>query len=299
MEFLDLWDLILSGVIRGGLYVLMAMGLSLVFGVMNIPNFAHGEFYMIGAYTAYFTAQFLVPDPFVCLIFAGLAGFIAGTAAEKLTFAPLRKYTKGNWIMNTFMVTAGITFILQNVIQATLGVNYRGINEYWGGTVNSLGGIGISVDRLLAFGLAMAAVFIFWLFLNYTKTGNAIRAVSESETGARLIGINISYIHTLTFALSCMLVAIAGAVLLPINPAYPTMGLQPLYKSWFVVILVGLGNTSATLAGGMIVGLIEAFSAYYLGTGWMDVASLSVICLILIFKPSGLFGSEVRGVWEQ
>jgi branched-chain amino acid transport system permease protein len=299
MEFLDLWDLILSGVIRGGLYVLMAMGLSLVFGVMNIPNFAHGEFYMIGAYTAYFIAQYLVPDPFICLLFAGLSGFVFGAVAEKLTFAPLRKYTKGNWIMNTFMVTAGITFILQNVVQATIGVNYYGINEYWGGTINTLGGIGISVDRLLAFALAMLAVLVFWLFLTYTKTGNAIRAVSESEIGARLIGINISFIHTLTFALSCMLVAMAGAVLLPINPAYPTMGLQPLYKSWFVVILVGMGNVSATLAGGLIVGLIEAFSAYYLGTGWMDVASLSVICMILIFKPSGIFGSEVRGVWEQ
>ncbi len=299
MEFLDLWDLILSGVIRGGLYVLMAMGLSLVFGVMNIPNFAHGEFYMIGAYAAYFVGHYFIPDPFLCILVAGVVGFLSGAIIEKITFAPLRKYTKGNWIMNTFMVTAGITFILQNVTQATIGVNYHGINEYWGGSVNWLGGIGISVDRLMAFVLAMLAVLIFWLFLTYTRTGNAIRAVSESETGARLIGINLNFIHTLTFALSCMLVAIAGAVLLPINPAYPMMGLQPLYKSWFVVILVGLGNVSATLAGGLIVGLIEAFSAYYLGTGWMDVASLSVICLILIFKPSGIFGSKVRGVWEQ
>lgn len=299
MELISIWDLLVSGILRGGLYVLMAMGLSLVFGVMNIPNFAHGEFYMIGAYIAFYCSAFLTGNPYVCLLLAALGGFIIGMIMEKITFYPLRKRSQGDWIMNSFMVTAGITFVMQNLTQAIIGVDFKGIDQYWGGTVNWIASIGISVDRVAGFLLAMGTVLVFWLFLTRTRTGNAIRAVAESETGAMLLGINLNRIHNLTFALSCMLAAIAGAALLSINPAYPTMGLQPLYKSWFVVILVGLGNVGATVVGGLVVGLLEAISAYTLGPGWMDPVSLAIICLILIVKPSGLFGKAVKGVWEQ
>ena len=299
MDLMSIWDLLISGILRGGFYILMAMGLSLVFGVMNIPNFAHGEFYMIGAYIAFYCSSLLTTNPFICLLMAAAGGFLAGIILEKTTFYPLRKRSQGDWIMNSFMVTAGITFILQNLTQALIGVNFKGIDQYWGGTIEWIANIGISVDRIAGFLLAMATVVVFWLFLTKTRTGNAIRAVAESETGAMLLGINLNRIHSLTFALSCMLAAIAGAALLPINPAYPTMGLQPLYKSWFVVILVGLGNVGATVVGGMVVGLLEAFSAYTFGPGWMDPVSLAIICLILIAKPSGLFGKAVKGVWEQ
>lgn len=140
----------------------------------------------------------------------------------------------------------------------------------------------------------MASVAVFWLFLKKTKTGNAIWAVSEHETGAMLMGIELNKIHTLTFALSSMLAAIAGAALLSIIPAYPTMGLQPLYKSWFVVMLVGLGNIEATIIGGFMVGLIEAVASFSLGAMWQDVICLSIIILVLLFKPAGLFGKKLK-----
>lgn len=294
MEVSAIWDLLIGGVLRGGMYVLMAMGLSLVFGVMKIPNFAHGEFYMLGAYFSFFAFSVWGLPPILAIIIAGLGGFLCGAIIEKTTFYPLRKRSRGDWIMNSFLVTAGLSFILQNLTQALLGADFRGVPQYWAGSLKLFSGMNISLDRVVGFLIAMASVAVFWLFLKKTKTGNAILAVSEHETGAMLMGVELNKIHTLTFALSSMLAAIAGAALLSIIPAYPTMGLQPLYKSWFVVILVGLGNIEATIIGGFMVGLIEALASFGLGAMWQDVISLSIIILVLLFKPAGLFGKKLK-----
>lgn len=299
MDLLNIWDLAVAGILRGGIYVMMAMGLSLVFGVMNIPNFAHGEFYMIGAYVAFFGYIILGLSPVMTILLAAVIGFATGTLIEKTTFYPLRARSKSNWIMKSFLVTAGLAFILQNLAQALIGVNVKGIDHYWTGSIDFISSMSISMDRAAAFLVGIVIAVLFWLFLKYTQTGNAIRAVSEDESGAVLVGVNLNHIHTLTFGLSSMLAAIAGGILLSITPAYPLMGMQPLYKSWFVVILVGMGNVGATFIGGMLVGIIEAVSYYVLGAGWQDVVSLCVIMLVLLIKPSGLFGGNVRGVWER
>jgi len=294
MNISALGDLLVGGVLRGGMYVLMAMGLSLVFGVMKIPNFAHGEFYMLGAYLSFFAVVVWGFPPIIAIVIAAIGGFLVGAMIERTTFYPLRKRSKGDWIMNSFLVTAGLSFIIQNLTQAVLGADFRGVPQYWEGSIDWFPGLNISIDRVVGFVIAMVAVAVFYLFLKKTKTGNAILAVSEHETGAMLMGIELNRIHTLTFALSSMLAAIAGAALLSIIPAYPTMGLQPLYKSWFVVILVGLGNIEATIVGGFIVGLIEVISTFSMGAMWQDVISLSLIILVLLFKPSGIFGKKIK-----
>lgn len=286
-------DLLIGGILRGGMYVLIAMGLSLVFGVMRISNFAHGEFYMVGAYACYFALTLFGLPPLLAIVFAAIVGFIIGIIIEKTTFMPLRKRSKGDWVLNAFLVTAGIQFVLQNLAQYLFTADYFGVNEMFGGNMR-IGGLNVSIDRVVAFVIAMVALVSFWLFLKKTKTGNAILAVSEHETGAMLMGIQINSIHTLTFALASMLAAVAGAALLSITPAYPTMGMQPLYAAWFTVILVGLGNIEATVVGGFIVGLIEVTAIYFLGATWQNAASLSVIVLVLVFKPSGLFGKAVK-----
>jgi branched-chain amino acid transport system permease protein len=289
-----IFDLLVGGFLRGGIYILMAIGLTVVFGVMKIPNFSHGEFYMLGAYLSYFACAEWGLPPVIAILIAGLGGFVCGALIEKTTLYPLRKRSQEDWIMNTFMLTAGISFIMQNMVQAILGADFKGVPKYWSGSVDWFPGLNISIDRVVGFLIAILFVAIFWVFLKKTKTGNAILAVSEHETGAMLMGIEINKIHTLTFALSSMLAAIAGAALLSIIPAYPTMGLQPLYKSWFVVILVGLGNIEATIIGGFMVGLIETISSFGLGIMWQDVISLSIIILVLLFKPAGLFGKKLK-----
>ncbi len=299
MTFASVWDLFVTGMLRGGMYILMAMGLSLIFGVMNIPNFAHGEFYMLGAYFAFFGSAILGLNPLLVIVLAAIGGFLCGVIIERAVFYPLRIRSKGNWILNSFLLTVGLSITLQNLAQLVMGVDYRGISHYWRGSVGFISGMNISLDRIVGFIIAMIVVAVFWLFLTRTKTGNSIRAVSEHETGAMLMGIDLKKVHILTFALGTMLASIAGAALLSINPAYPTMGIMPLYKSWFVVILVGLGNVGGTIVGGFIVGMLETASYYGLGAGWQDVVSLTVIILLLLFKPSGIFGKSVKGVWER
>ena len=286
-------DLIISAVLKGGMYILISMGLSLVYGVMKIPNFAHGEFYLIGAYCAYVGLSILKLPAIVTMLLAAVMGFVIGAVIERLTFNPLRKRSKADWSLNTFLVTAGISFVIQNVAQMIYGAEFFGVERVWAGSLK-LAGINIPMDRVIAFIIAIAVVIFFWLFLKKTRTGNAITAVSENEEGAMLMGVQINSIHTLTFGLSSMLAAIAGAALISITPAYPTMGQKPLYSAWFVVILVGLGNLEATIVGAFMVSFIEVFATYYVGASWADAVSLSVIVVILLFKPTGLFGKRVK-----
>ncbi len=286
-------DLIISAVLKGGMYILISMGLSLVYGVMKIPNFAHGEFYLIGAYCAYVGLSMLGLPGIVVLVLAAVMGFVFGAIIERLTFNPLRKRSKSDWSLNTFLVTAGISFVIQNVAQMIFGAEFLGVEKIWAGSLN-IAGINIPMDRMIAFVVAIAVVILFWALLKKTRTGNAITAVSENEEGAMLMGVQINSIHTLTFALSSMLAAIAGAALISITPAYPSMGLKPLYAAWFVVILVGLGNLEATIVGAFIVSFIEVFATYYVGAAWADAVSLSVIVVILLIKPTGLFGKRVK-----
>lgn len=292
MDSVQMFNFLVTGVLRGGLYALMAVGLSLVFGVMNIPNFAHGEFYMLGAYFAYFAFANFHLGPIQSIVIAAIGTFIIGVLTEKSLFFPLRKRSKDQWLMNTFLVTLGLSIILQNIIKILVGDKYRGITQYWPGNIAISSTMKISNDRVVGFVLSMLVIGLFWLFLTKTKTGRAIRAVSQSETGASLVGVNLNNIHTLTFALSSLLAGAAGAILLSITPAYPFMGIQPLYKSWFVLILVGMGNVGASIFGGLIVGLLETFSYTKFGAGWQDVISLAIIILILIFKPRGIFARK-------
>lgn len=292
MELSQIWDILVTAILRGGIYSLMAVGLSLVFGVMNIANFAHGEFYMIGAYFAFFAYTMFHLGPIPSILVAALLAFLVGAVVERGLFYPLRKRSKKNWLMNTFLVTLGVSIIMQNSARMIWGSTYRGITQYWEGRVQLFSGMEIAMDRVVGFIIAVLAIGVFWYFLNKTRVGRAIRAVSQDETGASLMGINLDRIHTLTFALSCMLAGIAGASLLSITPAFPSMGVGPLYKSWFVLILVGMGNIGACIYGGLIVGLLETISYFKFGAGWQDVVSLIIIILILLFKPSGLFAKK-------
>jgi branched-chain amino acid transport system permease protein len=293
------WDLFVIGCLRGGFYALMAVGLSLVFGVMNVPQFAHGEFYMLGAYIAYFAFRVANLNPLLAIVSAGLGGFFAGVLVEKTIFRPLHRRTGEQWVMNSFLVTVGISFAMQNGAQAVWGGNYFGITRYWQASVPLATSMAIPLDRVMSFLIAVAAILAFWLFLRWTHTGRAIRAVAQDEIGASLVGIDLDRIRTLTFGLSAMLAAIAGASLLSMIPAHPSMGAEPLYKSWYVVILGGLGNVGAAIPAGFLLGVLETFSYYVFGASWQDVVSLSLIILILMFRPSGMFGSEVKGIWER
>ncbi len=304
--------IIINTVVTGGMWALLSLGLSLVFGVMNIPNFAHGEFFLIGSMTAYFvfnpmrlylndnpSAFLSAIAPLLGIFLAFLVGALMGIVMEKLIFSPLRKRSRDQWVMNSFLLTVGISVVIINNVQLIWGANFKGIPSYWNVDPLEFLGVRLSVDRLAALLLSVLTLVIFWYFMRRTQTGRAVRAVAQDETGALLVGINLNKILSLTMALSAGLAAMAGASLLFMFPAYPTAGLKPLYVAWYVVILVGLGNVSAAVIGGFIVALLQTLTSYYIGTGWEDVIPTAVIIIMLIFKPSGLFGSVVKGVHEQ
>jgi len=279
------------------MYSLMAVGLSLVYGVMNVANFAHGEQYMLGTYIGYFCFAGLGLNPFLCFILALLGGFLIGAITEVIIFSPLRKRSGRNWLMNTFLLTLGLSLILKNGMKLLFGNSYRGITSYFSGTV-SIAGFSTSRDRVIAFAISVAVIVAVMVFLNRSKFGRAIRAVSMDATGAQLVGIKLRTVYIVTFGLSCGFASLAGAALLSLTPAYPGNGTQVLYASWVVLILVGLGNVGGSIVGGILVGLLETICIQYLGAAWQDVFALSIVILILLVKPNGLFGKSVKSSVE-
>ena len=303
---------VFNTVITGGMWALLAVGLALVFGVMNIPHFAHGESFMVGSYVAFFTftpmQEFLIKNPnkFLSMIAplgailtAGVAGAILGVIIEKMIFSPLRRRTKENWIMNAFLLTVGISFVLSNGATLVLGPNFRGISRYWDVKPIEIGGAYMSVDRLIALVIAMVTIGALWFFLRRTRIGRAIRAVSQDETGAQLVGINLNFIQTLTFSLATAMAAISGASLLFLFQAYPTVGGTPLYYAWYVVMMAGLGNVVGAILGGFIVALLQTATQLFVAVSWTTVLPTAVMILVLLIAPSGIFGSEVKGIQEQ
>jgi len=254
---------------------------------------------MIGSYVAYFAHVGLGLSPLLAILIAALTDFIAGVLAEKTLIYPLRRLSKEKWVMNTFLIMAGLSCILQNLALIIGGVKYRGITEYWKGSIQITPHMSISVDRAVAFLIMVVAIVTFWVFLHRTGTGRAIRAVSQDERGAVLVGINPDRIYALTFGLGSMLAGLAGASLLFLIPAYPFAGVKPQLGSWLVVTIMGLGNVGGATVGGFIVGMLESISYRVFGQGWQEVMSLCMLVLILLLKPSGLFGTEVKGRLEE
>ncbi len=303
---------IFNTIITGGMWALLAVGLALVFGVMNIPHFAHGESFMIGSYVAFFTftpmQEYLYENPnkflsmvapIGAILTAGVAGAILGIIIEKMIFSPLRRRTKKDWIMNAFLLTVGISFVLSNGATLVLGPNFRGISRYWDLKAIEIGGAYMSVDRLVALLIAIVSIGSLWFFLRRTRVGRAIRAVSQDETGAQLVGINLNFIQTLTFSLATAMAAISGASLLFLFQAYPTVGGTPLYYAWYVVMMAGLGNVAGAIIGGFIVAMLQTATQLFVAVSWTTVLPTVVMILVLLVAPSGIFGSEVKGVQEQ
>jgi branched-chain amino acid transport system permease protein len=304
--------LLVNTIVTGGMTALVAMGLTLTLGVLNIPMFAHGEYFMIGSLTAYYvftpinTYMQAHPDsiltvwgPLITVLAAMLVGALAGVVSEVLVFRQLRKRSRENWVMNSFLLTVGLSVVMINAHQLFFGADFKGITHYFSGMPLTIMDVYISRDRVIAFLLAVVVVAAFWFFMTYTRTGRAIRAVSQDEIGSLIVGIGLNGIMMLTMALSCALAAIAGAGLLFMYPAYPAVGLEPLYMAWFVVILSGLGNVLGAVMGAFMVALLKVLTVEYIGSGWDFVVPSALIIVILIFKPSGIFGSEVRGVLDK
>lgn len=298
MELADIWNVAVVGFVRGGLYAQMALMLALVLGVMSIISMVNGELYMIGAYVSYFAFTTFGLNPILAIACGGVVAFIVGALIERGPLAIMRKRAGEDWYLNTFLLTVGLSFLLKNCAMLLWKPTYRGIRWYWEGTVQ-IGSTAISKDRIVALVIAAVTIIALQLFLRNTRLGRAIRAVSQDDRGATLVGININNIYTLAFAIACALGGIAGGSMLSIIPAYPYMGVTPNNYAWLVVMLAGLGNVGGAVVGGFIIGIIEAITFQFVGEGWPNVISVAILIFVLVIKPSGIFGTSVQGIWER
>lgn len=281
-------QLIISGLLIGGLYALISIGLTLMFGVMRIVNFAHGEFLMLSMYITYWTVTLLGISPYAALPVTVVLMSLFGTVVYILI---IRRTLSSPMVVQIF-ATVGLGLLMSNGSLVLWTADYRMLQSEFGSRLLHLGGVQIGMASLIAFIVAAAVALALFAFITFTYTGKAIRATVQDRTAAQLVGINIDRIFMLTFALGTFLVGIAGALLAPIHPVYPTVGLNFGLVSFVVVVLGGMGSMPGALLGGLIIGMVEILSGFFINTGLKQAIYFAVFILVLIFRPNGLFGQK-------
>lgn len=287
-------QVLINGLLIGGVYALVAVGITMIHGVMKIVNFAQGDFLAIGMYLAYAMYTFL-PDgsyPYVLLIPIGAAMYLIGC----IFFSTAVKKVIGKGDSNYILLTIGLSYLIQNVIQLIFGPDFKSIaipDDLRYGAIE-VAGTFLSVSRVIAF--CAAGVFVIFLnwFLNKTDLGRAMRATSENKTIAESLGIKSNRAYITAFALGTMFAGIAGLLLSPMFMPYPKSGAQFSTIAMSAMVLGGLGNIKGAMVGGLIIGLVESLSSTYLSVNLSQAAINFVLMLVLIFKPYGLFGKKGR-----
>ncbi len=279
---------IVNGLFTGGIYALVAIGLTLIYGVMLILNFAHGEFLMLGMYVAYFAFTLAGIDPYLAAPIAAVLIFGLGALIQ----SGLVQHVLSAHPLNQIILLLGVSTLLIGLVQFFLTAEPRSIHVSYETAVLSAFGLRFSVPRMIAFFSAMAIAVVLYLFLLYTKTGKAIRAVSQSRDAALLMGVNVKFIYLLTFGIGAAVTAVGGALLTPNYKMIPTVG-QAFGVTAFVVVVLGtMGNFIGAFLGGLIIGVVEAFAGFIFGGDVKIIASMLVFILILLFRPAGLFGRK-------
>ncbi|KAF0808483.1 branched-chain amino acid transport system permease [Alcanivorax xiamenensis] len=281
---------LVNGTVLGATYALLGIGLTLIFGIMKVVNFAHGELYAFGAYVAYALVSLLQMDYFVALVLAAGLGLILGAAIE---FLLLRRCRLEN-IDEVMLIMIGVMIIMQNAELLAWGGVAKVVPTPLPQESIIVGGIYLSPTRLFVLGAAIVLLLVFYLVIERSRLGLAMRSTFQDEDAARLVGVNVGRIYTLTFGLGSSLAAITGALLAPVFVVTPTMGDLASLKAFAIVILGGLGNIRGAALGGFALALIEEFGAAYISTAYRDALGFLVILAVMIARPQGLFAARER-----
>ncbi len=283
-----LLQIIINGILKGGLYALMALGMSLIWGVMDIINIAHGAFIMLGAYCTYWFFSLLGIDPFISLFLSVAILFVIGYAIQRYLINLVIRAT----IFITLILAFGIEIFISNLALVMWSANVRMVQVPYGASNFSIGSVTIPYARLGAFIIALIIAGIFYYILNKTRLGRSIRATSQDLDAARLVGVDVAKTYSFTFGLGVGAAGAAGtlwAVLFPINPM---MGGVLTLKSFVVVILGGLGTMFGPIVGGLTLGVAEALGTNWFGATYENLISFTILVLVLIFLPKGILGKS-------
>jgi branched-chain amino acid transport system permease protein len=279
-------QVLINGILLGGLYGIMAIGMSLIWGVMNIVNIAHGPLIMLGAYVTYWTFTLWGWDPFLSLPVTIVALFVYGYLLQRLI---LNLVVRAQLFL-TLLITFGIEVAMVNLARIFWSSDLRQVTPSYAGANFSVGGLTIPYVRLWVFVTTVVLSVIFLLIMERTRLGRAIRATAEELRAARLTGIPVGHIYAVTYGLGAALAGAAGAMWGMLFPVTPIMGGALTLKSFVVAVLGGLGTMMGAVVGGLILGLAESFSSTFIGPTYPNAISFSLLVLILIFRPTGVLG---------
>jgi branched-chain amino acid transport system permease protein len=281
-----LGQVLLNGVLLGGLYALMALGLALVWGVLNIVNLTHGALIMLGAYVTYYLFTVAHIDPFVALPISAAVLFGVGYAIQRgilnlIVRAPM---------FNTLLVTFGLEVVLTFLAQLAFSADFRTINPGYAGSNVDVLGITVPYVQLFAFAIALALSFGLWAFLARSRLGRGIRAAAQNLVAARLYGVEPRHIYAFTFGLGAALAGVAGGLYGTVSQINPYIGASLTAKSFVIAIIGGLDNPLGVIVGGLFLGVVESLTALYIGPTYKDVVSFGLLVVVLIWRPTGLLG---------
>jgi branched-chain amino acid transport system permease protein len=280
---------VLNGLTLGSVYALVALGLTLVYGILHIPNFAHGALYMVGAYIAFYLVGSMGANYWVAM--AGAAALVAVLAvfSDRLIFHRLRNAPP----LHDMIAAIGLLLFLEAVIQAIWGAEFHRLGAPYPQIVR-MAGLIAPAQRLLIIAAAFGLMLALHLFLTRTMTGSTIVAMAQNREGASLVGIDATRVSVLTFAISGALAAVAATLFAPINLIYPSMGHLVIMKAFVIIILGGMGSIPGAIVGSLLIGFAESFGAFYVSTDYKDIIAFAMLVLILSFRPQGLFPSGAR-----
>jgi branched-chain amino acid transport system permease protein len=284
-----LLQILFWGMYAGCIYILLATGLNLIFGVMKIVNFAHGEFLMLGAYVTVTIFFFTGINPYAIILLSMLALVGIGAVVERLCFRPIL----GTGKLNEIFLSIGLIYVIQNGAAMVWGDEWQSVKSPYEGITLPLGPLNIPLDYIIIMVVTTAILCGLYLFLKKTRTGWEMRATSQNRKGAMLVGINVERMDILSFGIGCALAAAAGTLWVVSGQVFnPYMGSIPAVKAFAIIILGGLGSIPGAIAGGLLYGIAENGAAYFLGGVWKDAISFVILIVVLVIRPTGLFGES-------
>src|SRR4249920_3530222 len=279
---------VLNGLMTGAVYALIALGLTLIYGVLHIINFAHGALLTAAMFAAFFAHKLFGLDPYVAALGLTPLFFLLGYALQRFVIGPAAHGED----RNILLVTLGLAVVIENALLYAFRADTRTINLYYAFNVVDLSIAYLAVPRVVAFGVVVIVALILWLVMSFTDTGKAIRAVAKEKLGAQLSGIDVAHIYALTFGLGSACVAVAACLLIPTYYVNPHVGNAYVLVAFTTVVLGGMGSIPGALIGGLFVGLIESLCGLYLGESLGQIGIFLMFILVLLFRPSGLLGAR-------
>jgi branched-chain amino acid transport system permease protein len=283
-----LFPAVLNGLLTGAVYALVALGLTLIYGVLHIINFAHGALLTVAMFAAFFAHRLLGLDPYVAAVILTPLFFLLGYALQRFVIGPAGHGDD----RNILLVTLGLAVVIENALLYAFRADTRTIDLAYAFDVVEIGTAFLAVPRVIAFCAVMLVALLLWLIMRWTDTGKAIRAVAKEKLGAELSGIDVAHTYAVTFGLGTACLAIAACLLIPTYYVNPSAGNAFVLIAFTIVVLGGMGSVAGALIGGLFVGVVESLSGLYLGESLGQIGIFVMFILVLLLRPSGLFGER-------